>query len=162
MSDEKHVPGLMGMEDAKYTPRTKPEKSWPDKAKEAYANGAFDDEVCAVIGITRTEFNKMYQDIEPFKDLVDYGRVASKAYWYGLARKYVIEERDKPKLNAATWQFVMKNVYGWGDKADAGLSPDAQSLEELETKLRAVMPKMLKKLNVPMLAGMAINNDQVN
>lgn len=154
---------MLGISDAEYTPKKKPEKSWPDKAKEAYKSGAFDDEVCAIIGITKAQFDKMYQDVEPFKELVDYGRVACKAYWYGLARSYVIEERDKPKLNAATWQFVMKNMYGWGDKnSEASLSANSQSLEELETKLKAIIPKMLKKLNVPMLATMDINNGQAN
>ncbi len=149
---------ILGLDEAEYQPATKPEKTWPQKAKEAYAAGAFDDEVCAVIGVTKATFNKMYQDIDKFKDLVDYGRVACRAYWYSLARKHILDEPGKPKLNAATWQFVMKNMYGWGDKnSEQVLSADAQSMEELETKLRAIMPKMLKKLNVPMLSELVIS-----
>ena len=158
MSNQPLSKDILGLDEADYTPKSKPEKSWPTKAKEAYASGAFDDEVCAIIGVTKAQFNKMYQDIDKFKDLVDYGRVACRAHWYGLARQYVIEEKDKPKLNAATWQFVMKNMYGWGDKnAESNLSADAQSMEELESKLRVLLPKMYKKLNLAMLSEMVIN-----
>lgn len=125
---------------------------WVEKVKQEYALGASDEEVCKEIGITKNRFNSMYEDAnnEGFRKLIDMGRMMSKAYWYGLARKNLWEK----SFNYPLWYAVMKNRFGWAEKSEnyerSDVPAEQQSLDELQAKLNKMLPGILKQLSPEM------------
>lgn len=140
MSNQSNDPNILGIEGQSY-PEAKREESWSRDAEEAYKRGAFDDEVCEIIRITKKKFDEIYNSDANFRQFIDYGRTCCKAYWYRLSREYAIEMPGKPKLNAAIWQTVMKNMFGWGDNKplDTTLDTSSMSKDEMKSQIKRAL-----------------------
>lgn len=124
-------------------------KTIQEKLKEvslAYAEGASDAEICKILTITQNRFDKLYADEEGFRKMIDVGRMMSKAYWYEMARKNLYNKQ----FNTGLWTFVMKNRFGWAEKAEnyekSDIPTDQQSLDELRGRLLKMGPSVLKTI----------------
>lgn len=132
------------------------EEHWSDKLIRLYREGGDDTEVCAALSLSYNEFDKRYRADELFRELVDYGRLAARAWWMELGRKGAKDG----KINFSVWYAVMKNRFGWSDKAEikTGEGPkpiNQMSQEEIIAELvqrRDVLSKALKPRNVAMAA----------
>ena len=126
------------------------EASWPKRLMSLYEEGADDVEVSAALKMSQAQFDAEYANNELFKELVDVGRLISAAWWRGVARKNIFNKN----LNTQAWMFVMKNRFGWAEKADTTINgnvPAEQlSLEETRSLVLAKMPGILKRLGVEM------------
>ena len=78
--------------------------------------------------------------------MIDVGRMMSKAYWYEMARKNLYNKQ----FNTPLWTFVMKNRFGWAEKAEnyekSDIPTDQQSLDELRGRLLKMGPSVLKTI----------------
>lgn len=124
---------------------------------ELYENGASDVEVCADLKYPWREFEKRLNNDDAFKQLVEYGRLAAKAWFLRQGRLGV---KDK-SMNFPVWFAMMKNRYGWSDKVDMNNTEskpmDQMSNEELEQ----AMTDRLKKAKGKVSALFAIKNVEV-
>lgn len=91
------------------------EETWYQKLLRMYEEGASDVEVCKALKITYNEFDKRTKQDDVFSQLVDYGRLAAKSWWYELGRKGA---RGEKNFNFQAWYAYMKNRFGWSDKAE--------------------------------------------
>jgi hypothetical protein len=119
-----------------------PTTNWAEVLTEEYKQGASDTEVAAALNLTEASFEKNYKEIALFKQLVDLGRQLSKAWWYKAGRTNL----QNKMFNTALWNFNMKNRHGWAEKSETLVEDKKEeTLEEMQTKLLAQLPKILKK-----------------
>lgn len=118
-------------------------RTWVETIINTYTEGASDVEVCAEIKVSLAKFNDRYKSDMNFKELVDFGRLLSHAWWMRQARLAI---RDKT-FNTAMWQFVMKNRFGWADKTEnVERLPDGMvDLDSLKAKMEQMLPQMIKQ-----------------
>lgn len=110
-----------------------------------YEQGYSDVEVCADLKMPFREFEKRLNNDDIFAKLVEYGRLASKAWWHSRAR---VNLNDKT-FQHSTWYAVMKNRFGWAEKTentDNAKPMEQMSNEEVETELLKAMRKGKKKI----------------
>jgi hypothetical protein len=139
------------------------EESWVDKLVRLYEEGADDTEVCKSLKLSYNEFDKRYKSDELFRELVDYGRLAARAWWLELGRRGAKDG----KINFSVWYAVMKNRFGWTDRSEVrtgeGPKPINQmSQDEIISELvqrRDVLSKVLSPRNVA-LASNAIDGSE--
>lgn len=123
--------------------------NWAEILTNEYKEGASDIEVMDVLGISKQVFDSQYKDNPVFRELVDIGRLAQTAFWYRVGRKNL---KDR-SFNNAVWMFNMKNRFGWAEKSEstvAGAPENQLTLEEMQAKLQAKVPGILKRLGVNM------------
>lgn len=137
------------------TPST---KEWINELKDAYLQGASDVEICKILKMTQKEFDSYYERSASFKEMVDIGRMMSKAWWYEQGRRNI----ENTKFNTTLWSFNMKNRYGWADKTE-NTSVDADfedmDLNKLESMLRKKAPSVLRLLKPTMTDAEIVNLD---
>jgi hypothetical protein len=124
-------------------------KQWVNELKDAYSQGASDPEICKILKITQREFDQNYEKSAAFKELVDIGRMMSKAWWLEQGRRNI----ENTKFNTTLWSFNMKNRYGWADKTEnTSVDGDLEdkSLDQLEHLLRRKAPTVLRLLKPTM------------
>lgn len=92
-----------------------------------YEEGALDVEVCKALKVTYSEFDKRYKNDAIFQQLVDYGRLAAKAWWLELGRKGAA---GKHTIHFQAWYAFMKNQYGWSDKVE-NVNQDDKPIDQL-------------------------------
>jgi hypothetical protein len=128
-------------------------KSWLDKLIAAYQEGCSDVEVCSRLKITQSHFKTMYDENPKVRELVDFGRSLSYAWWMEQARLGLYNKT----LNVNLWQFVMKNRFGWADKIETtnGIPDDLANLDAVRAELESKLPGLLKALR-PGLTDAAI------
>ena len=106
-------------------------------ALEQYAAGSTDAEICAYLEITIKEFNKQYESNDVFKEVVDYGRTLSKAWWDSTGRSNLMNK----SFNTALFIAYRKNYHGWADKVEntTSISELSLSADEVDAELARVM-----------------------
>lgn len=117
---------------------------WVEEVIALYKSGAGDYEVISHLQLTPNEFDNLYKSDKYFKDVVDFGNVARKAWWFRWGR----ENLNAQKANYTGWTFQMKNFFGLSDKPDDRLTDGdiaEMPLEEVEKKLRALAKKFFDK-----------------
>lgn len=96
-------------------------------------------------------FNKKCKQDPSFARLVDYGRLAAKAWWLELGR---LAAKGQNKAQFNFWYAVMKNRYGWSDKMEVGegdkpISQMSQDeIIEAITSKKDALAKLLRTSNV--------------
>lgn len=119
--------------------------NWAQILVDEYAAGADDEEVMAAIRISRQDFARHYDTSPEFRELVDVGRLASAAWWKGIARKNLFNKA----FNSSIWLPVMRHRFGWSDKSELNITGGnmaAKSDDELRQEIAARMPALAKKL----------------
>lgn len=108
-----------------------------------YSEGASDAEVAADLGITLKEFFAQYNEHAALRQLVDFGRTLSQAYWEGLARKNMLNK----SFNSSLFAFYMKNKYAWADKTETVNSNENlnTNLDELRLSVTKEVEKFIKR-----------------
>jgi hypothetical protein len=108
-----------------------------------YTEGASDAEVAADLGITLKEFYNQYNNHDILRQLVDFGRTLSQAYWEGLARKNMLNK----SFNSSLFAFYMKNKYSWADKTETVNSNENlnTNLDELRLSVTKEVEKFIKR-----------------
>ena len=103
---------------------------------EQYALGCTDSEICAMLQIAMRQFNKHYDNDDTFKEVVDYGRTLSKAFWDKLGRTKV----DDKNFNTALYVAWRKNYHGWADKVqnETRISELNLSSDEVDAELASL------------------------
>lgn len=114
---------------------SKPAAEWISRVKEAYEAGCSDVEVCKIMGITMSQFDKYYEGNDNFARFIDMGRTLSRAWWYSQGRTN-LENRG---FNTPLWGFNMKNRYGWADKTEQiqrdDIPVEMLSKDELQSRI---------------------------
>lgn len=115
---------------------------WADKLIRLYSEGSSDTEVCKEMKMSHKQFVKRERDDSVFAELVEYGRLASKAWWLEVGRKYVRQGAPAQAFNF--WYANMKNRFGWSDKAEAGdqLKAENLSTDEITAKIAGLKSKI--------------------
>jgi len=117
---------------------------WADKLVRLYSEGGSDTEVCKEMKMSHRQFVKRERDDILFAELVEYGRLASKAWWLEVGRKYVRQGAPAQAFNF--WYANMKNRFGWSDKAEAvdQLKAESMSTDEITAKIAGIKNKIAK------------------
>jgi hypothetical protein len=123
-----------------------------------YEEGASDVEVCQRLKIPFKEFERRYTDDKDFATLVEYGRLAAKAWWLELGRK-AVSKKSQYEFNF--WWANMKNRYGWSDKVEnIGDSKPLNQLskDELEHQLVRQKDKIMQILHMKNVPAEALSD----
>jgi hypothetical protein len=117
-----------------------------------YEEGASDTEVCKALKVPYSDFDKRYKSDAIFQKIVDYGRLACKAWWLELGRKGA---SGRTGFNFQPWYANMKNRFGWTDKTEVTSGDDKPmdqlSKDELMAKINSHkqgLAKLLKTQNI--------------
>jgi hypothetical protein len=127
-----------------------------------YTEGAADAEVCKAVRMSYEDFEKRCQNDGAFAQLVDYGRLAAKAWWLELGRKAAAGQ-NKAQFNF--WYAVMKNRYGWSDKMEVGEGekPITQmSQDEIIMAITRKKDALAKLLNANNVTTAIFNSNESN
>lgn len=119
--------------------------TWIEVLIKTYEDGGSDIEVCKAVKVPLNKLLEKYESDPKFRDLIDYGRLASNAWWLTQARLAI---KDKT-FNTPMWAFVMKNRFGWADKTESiERLPDSMAdVESLRNKMRELLPGIIKQIN---------------
>lgn len=118
-------------------------KDWENIVGGAYAKGCSDVEVKAMLRMTNGMWDTLYNDIteSSFRQIVDFGRVLSKAWWMAKAR----ENLSDKQFNATLWYMVMKNQFGWSDKTTTTVKDSSDlSDDDLNMQIQKGLEKFTK------------------
>lgn len=122
---------------------------WLEEVSQAYLEGAFDAEIQKIMGLTADEFDEFITTNPSVKQLVDLGRMHSRAFWYSLGRKGALGE----KLNYQFWYAVMKNQFGWADKTEnvgqSDIPTQNLSSDEIKARIAPMLAKIIKLAKGP-------------
>jgi len=126
---------------------TKLPKNWEEVLTSEYMSGASDYEVMATLRMTKGLFDKLYSDPTTgiFKELVDFGRLMAKAWWYRQGR----EGLTTRNFNGNLWYNVMKNRFGWSEKTTTSTKESEDlTAEELDARIDEALKKFRKVVKV--------------
>lgn len=123
-------------------------RSWSQNVIDLYTQGGSDAEVAASLRVTIKAFYKQMDDNPAFKELVEFGRTLSQAWWESQFRKNV----NNKNFNSTLLTFYMKNKHGWADKVESSQTSDNINVNLDELRLRAMkqVEQFIKK-NTPEL-----------
>ena len=122
-------------------------KDWEKIVATEYMEGASDFEVMASLRMTKPLFDRLYGDPETavFKDVVDFGRLMAKAWWYRRGRQGL----DSRQFNGNLWYQIMKNRYGWSEKTTTTTKDvEDMSSDELDARVAEAIKKFNKVVKV--------------
>lgn len=109
---------------------------------EQYGEGCSDMEVAKALGLSMSQFKKMYASDEYFRNTVDDGRGHALAWWMREGRTNL----KNKQFNYTGWFQNMKNRYGWADKAEVSdtISKPVESMstEDLQQDIEAMLAKL--------------------
>ena len=130
------------------------EKDWIEQAMDVYREGGSDVEVCKVIKTTLKKYREMVEVNPKFKELVEYGRLMSEAWWMERARMNL----NNKQFNTSLWYAVMKNRYGWTDKTEniERIDKEISDLDSVKAKLAQQLPNLLKQLRPELTDGQVL------
>lgn len=118
-------------------------QGWEQIIAKEYTEGASDVEVRAKLRMTQGVWDSLYDDMvnTQFREIVDFGRVLSKAWWMSKAR----ENLSSRNFNGNLWLMVMKNMFGWSEKTTISTKePSDLSHDELMSRISEVQKKLEK------------------
>lgn len=116
---------------------------WIETVRNLYSEGAADVEICRELNWSQKQFDDYYQTHEGFKALVDFGRLASKAWWYSQGRKNLQNRSFATPLYALN----MKNRFGWAEKqenTESGKPIENMSQDEIKSEYQKILPQIQK------------------
>lgn len=120
---------------------------------ELYRAGYSDVEVCAELGITKRQFQKMCATNPLFRDVVERGNDYAEAWNLAQSRLNL----QNKEFNTTLFNSRMSNLYGWAQKVDQStkaLNVNAEmSKEELLKKLESYLPELLPHAKVKQLTN---------
>lgn len=118
-------------------------KNWSQAVIDLYADGGSDAEVAASLRVTIKAFYKQMDDNVAFRELVEFGRTLSQAWWESQFRKNVANKN----FNGTLLTFYMKNKHGWADKVESSSTNDNTNvnLDDLRTRALSEVTKFIKK-----------------
>lgn len=118
-------------------------RSWSESVIDLYTNGGSDAEVAASLRVTIKALYKQMDDNPAFRELVEFGRTLSQAWWESQFRKNVANKN----FNATLLTFYMKNKHGWADKVESSSTSDNVNvnLDELRTRALKEVAQFMKK-----------------
>lgn len=88
-----------------------------------YEEGGSDAEVCKTLKLLPKDFNSKYKKDADFASLVDYGRLASKAWWLSVGRKAV---KDKGKYDFGFWSANMEHRFDWKKSSTVNVNEEVE------------------------------------
>lgn len=108
----------------------------------AYAEGASDVEIAALLGLTTAKFYQLLEEQPAFAMIVEKGRTLAHAWYMGVGRKNLWNK----EFNTALYNFQMKNRYGWADKVDTtdSTNKDPVNLDQMKSELSSALKKLAK------------------
>lgn len=133
-------------------------KQWISDVVEAYEGGASDPEILKIMRVTQPTFDKYYDEVPAFREVVDLGRAMAKAWWMEQGRANI----SNTKFNTTLWAFHMKNLYGWADKTESvntNENYEGMDLNQIEGILRKKLPGMYKMLQPDMTNAEVVSLD---
>lgn len=118
-------------------------RSWSQNVIDLYTAGGSDAEVAASLRVTIKAFYKQMEDNAAFRELVEFGRTLSQAWWESQFRKNVANKN----FNATLLTFYMKNKHGWADKVESSSVSDNVNvnLDELRTRALQEVTRFIKR-----------------
>lgn len=117
-------------------------RSWSESVIDLYTQGSSDAEVAASLRVTVKAFYKQMDDNAAFKELVEFGRTLSQAWWESQFRKNV----NNKNFNSTLLTFYMKNKHGWADKVESTSTSDATvNLDDLRSNALREVTKFIKR-----------------
>lgn len=124
------------------------DNNWSSNIINLYTEGGSDAEVAAFLRVPMKKFYKQMDDNSAFKELIEFGRTLSQAWWEGQFRRNV----HNKNYNSALLSFYMKNKHGWADKVDTTSSTESTNitLDEARAIANKKVADFLKK-NTPEL-----------
>ena len=124
----------------------KKDPDWRKTALALYDQGASDREVMKELALSPGSWEVLYNDVleSDFRELVDFGRLLSHAWWESQGR---INLRNK-QFNAALWTINMKNRFGWSEKTEQSMTNLDYGNMDSDTLL-----KEIKELNARLGLG---------
>lgn len=126
----------------------------------AYEEGASDVEIAKILGITLTDFWKLYEEEPAFARVIDKGRTLAQAWWYEKGRTGLWNK----EFNTTLWNFNMKNRYGWADKVESNDTTNKEpvNIDQAKSQLQSALKRLGKK-NPELMSGLRlVNNDDEN
>ncbi len=123
-------------------------KPWAKQIIDLYTDGASDAEVAASLKVTIKEYYRQLAENAVFRQLVEFGRTLSQAYWEKLARQNVTNKQ----FNTPLWTFYMKNKFAWADKSEVTSSNENlnTNLDDLREQVNKEVARFIKD-NTPEL-----------
>jgi len=123
-------------------------RNWSERVIDLYKEGGSDAEVAASLRVTIKAFYKQMDDNPAFKELVEFGRTLSQAWWESQFRHNI----KNKNFNSTLLTFYMKNKHGWADKVEQSSTVDSVNvnLDELRTRAIKEVEAFIKK-NTPEL-----------
>lgn len=108
----------------------------------AYAEGASDVEIAALLDITIAKFYQLVEEEPSFAMLVEKGRTLAHAWYMQIGRKNLWNK----EFNSTLYNFQMKNRYGWADKVDTADTTDKDhvNLDKMKSDLASALKKLAK------------------
>ena len=109
-------------------PKTKLEElpeGWGEKVVNLMKEGASILEVRAEVGIGRDLWDRMYDEEEEFRKVIDYAKELSEAWWMNQARSNLYNH----KFQTVLWYMNMKNRFGWKDKAEVDYTSGGKAIQ---------------------------------
>lgn len=108
-----------------------------------YSEGAGDVEVCAELKLPYKEFQKKEKDDPSFAQLVEFGRLARKAWWLKEGRRAAKHGANSQAFNY--WWKFMVNEFGWADKTEmVAANASNMSTDDIKQKIAALQDKIKK------------------
>lgn len=105
--------------------------------REHMAQGMFEIEVRALVGIKRKTWEKWKTDFDKpeFRDALEDGEDLCEAFWTKLGREGILHYNT---FRESTYKLIMTKKYGYGDKVTVEKDDAVKKLtnDEIEQKLR--------------------------
>ena len=96
-----------------------------------YEEGGSDKEVMKLLRILPKDFEKKLKTDKDFANLIEYGRVASEAWWLKLGRKCA---SNKGSGEYSFWALNMDHRFGW--KKSSNLTVEEKEQEDPKSLLK--------------------------
>jgi len=114
-------------------------RNWETHCLTLARDGASEAELRAALGISRTKFDQLLKESQPFALVMEYCRDLSQAWWERQGR----ENLQTKGFQTTLWNLNMKHRYGWGEQqndptssAEAIAARVALFLDDLDMRVR--------------------------
>lgn len=118
-------------------------EDWLDQILSLYGQGCSDAEVMRELNMRPGDFRQLIMDTEScnFAEVVEIGRMLSRAWWERLGRMK-ISSKD---INVALYNLQMQNRFGWTTKSEeskTNIEIQSKDSDELDNEIRQHLTKI--------------------
>lgn len=118
---------------------------WLQTMLELYGQGCSDAEIMRTLSIKPADFEQLMLDRQStnFGEVVDIGRMLSRAWWEKLGRVKV----ESKNINVALYNLHMQNRFGWANKSEesrTNVESKYKDVDQLDEKLSRMLQKLGK------------------